>query len=137
MWVRGDANTSPTHQRGRVHPMKLTEIARILDATLLVGEDKLGIDITRCGASDLMSDILAGPSEGSLLLTGLTTVQVIRTARIAGVSVIVFVRGKTAPPEVLELARAGGMPLMSTPQSMFVSCGRLHAHGLIGLNGNR
>ncbi len=52
--------------------MKLTEIARILDATLLVGEDKLGIDITRCGASDLMSDILAGPSEGSLLLTGLT-----------------------------------------------------------------
>jgi hypothetical protein len=97
--------------------MKLTEIARILDATLLVGEDKLGIDITRCGASDLMSDI--------------------RTASIAGISVIVFVRGKTAPPEVLELARAGGMPLMSTPQSMFVSCGRLHAHGLIGLNGNR
>jgi predicted transcriptional regulator len=137
MWVRGDANTSPTHQRERVRPMKLTEIARILDATLLVGEDKLGIDITRCGASDLMSDILAGPSEGSLLLTGLTTVQVIRTASIAGVSVIVFVRGKTAPPEVLELARAGGMPLMSAPHSMFVSCGRLHAHGLIGLNGRR
>jgi len=117
--------------------MKLTEIARILDATLLVGEDKLGIDITRCGASDLMSDILAGPSEGSLLLTGLTTVQVIRTASIAGVGAIVFVRGKTAPPEVLELARAGGMPLMSAPHSMFVSCGRLHAHGLRGLNGNR
>jgi len=117
--------------------MKLTEIARVLDATLLVGEDKLGIDITRCGASDLMSDILAGPSEGSLLLTGLTTLQVIRTASIAGISVIAFVRGKTAPPEVLELARAGGMPLMSVPHSMFVSCGRLHAHGLRGLNGHR
>ena len=117
--------------------MKLTEIARILDATLLVGEDKLGIDITRCGASDLMSDILAGPSEGSLLLTGLTTVQVIRTASIAGIGVIAFVRGKTAPPEVLELARAGGMPLLSAPHSMFVACGRLHAQGLSGLNGNR
>ena len=117
--------------------MKLTEIARVLDATLLVGEDKLGIDITRCGASDLMSDILAGPSEGSLLLTGLTTVQVIRTASIAGIAVIVFVRGKTAPPEVLELAGADGMPLLSTPNSMFVACGRLHAHGLSGLNGNR
>ena len=115
--------------------MKLTEIARVLDATLLVGEDKLGIDITRCGASDLMSDILAGPSEGSLLLTGLTTLQVIRTASIAGIGVIVFVRGRSAPPEVLELARAGGMPLMSAPHSMFVACGRLHAHGLSGLFG--
>ena len=78
--------------------MKLTEIARVLDATLLVGEDKPDFDITRCGASDLMSDILAGLSEGSLLLTGLTTVQVIRTASIAGIGAIVFVRGKTAPP---------------------------------------
>jgi hypothetical protein len=117
--------------------MKLTEIARVLEATLLVGEDKLDIDITRCGASDLMSDILAGPSEGSLLLTGLTTVPVIRTASIAGIGAIVFVRGKTAPPEVLELARAGGMPLMSAPHSMFVSCGRLHAQGFKGLNGHR
>jgi hypothetical protein len=60
--------------------MKLSEIVDALDAKVLVGDHKLDKEINTCGASDLMSDILAGLSEGSILLTGLTTVQVIRTA---------------------------------------------------------
>jgi predicted transcriptional regulator len=95
------------------------------------------LDILRCGASDLMSDILAGVAEGSLLLTGLATLQTIRTASIAGVGAVVFVRGKVPSAEVVELADAHGLPLVSTPCSMFVSCGRLHACQLKGLNGNR
>ena len=84
--------------------MKLSEIVQTLDATLLTGEDKLDVEILRCGASDLMSDILAGLAEGSLLLTGLTTVQAVRTASIAGVGAVVLVRGKKPPPEVVEMA---------------------------------
>jgi len=117
--------------------MKLSDIARKLDASVLSGGDRLELDITRCGASDLMSDILAGLADGSLLLTGLATLQTVRTASIAGVGAIVLVRGKTPPQEVLELAAAQGLPLISTPVSMFVACGRLHACGLTGLNGNR
>jgi predicted transcriptional regulator len=117
--------------------MKLAEIARTLEATVITGADKLDLDILRCGASDLMSDILAGVAEGSLLLTGLATLQTIRTASIAGVGAVVFVRGKVPSAEVVELADAHGLPLVSTPCSMFVSCGRLHACQLKGLNGNR
>jgi len=117
--------------------MKLSEIAQTLDATVLSGEDKLAMDITRCGASDLMSDILAGAADGSLLVTGLTTVQAIRTASIAGVGAVVFVRGKKPPQEVIGIAAAQGMPILSSPHSMFVTCGRLHALKLTGLNGNR
>ncbi len=117
--------------------MRLSEIVDALDATLLIGEHKLGEDITTCGASDLMSDILAGVSEGCILLTGLTTVQVIRTAMVAGVGAVVFVRGKKPPPEVIEMAEAQELPLISSPYSMFVSCGRLHACNLTGLNGQR
>jgi hypothetical protein len=64
--------------------MTLAEIARTLEATVLTGVDKLDIDIVRCGASDRMSDILAGLADDSLLLTGLTTLQAVRTASIAG-----------------------------------------------------
>ena len=46
--------------------MKLSEIVKALDATLLAGEDKLDKIITRCGASDLMSDVLAAVSEDCL-----------------------------------------------------------------------
>jgi predicted transcriptional regulator len=117
--------------------MKLSEVVDKLDATLLTGADKLDKDISRCGASDLMSDILAALSEDSILLTGLTTVQVIRTATVAGVGAVIFVRGKKAPPEVIAMAEAQGLPLISSPYSMFVSCGRLHAANLTGLDGKR
>jgi predicted transcriptional regulator len=117
--------------------MKLSKIVDALDASVLTGENHLQKDIDRCGASDLMSDILAGLSEGCILLTGLTTVQVIRTAMVAGVGAVVFVRGKKPPQEVIDLAEAQDLPLISSPYSMFVSCGRLHACNLTGLDGNR
>ncbi len=117
--------------------MKLADIVRELEATALSDEDHLGIEITRCGASDLMSDVLARPTEGILLLTGLTSVQVVRTSKIAGVVAIVFVRGKKPLPEVIEVAKAEGMPLFNTTHGMFVCCGRLHACGLAGLDGRR
>jgi len=117
--------------------MKLSEVVKALDANVLTGDSQLDTGITTCGASDLMSDILAGLSEGCILLTGLTTVQVIRTAMVAGVAAVVFVRGKTPPREVIDLAGAQNLPLISSPYSMFVSCGRLYACNLTGLDGKR
>lgn len=117
--------------------MELSKIVEALDAVVLVSEDNLDIDITTCGASDLMSDILAGLSEGCILLTGLTTVQVIRTAMVAGAKAVVFVRGKKPPQEVIDLAKSEKLPLISSPYSMFVSCGRLHDCNLTGLDGRR
>jgi predicted transcriptional regulator len=117
--------------------MKLSEIVKALDAKLIVGDDCLDKELNTCGASDLMSDILAGLSDGSILLTGLTTIQVIRTAMISGVGAVIFVRGKKPPKEVIDLAKSNGLPLISSPYSMFVSCGRLHACNLTGLDGRR
>ncbi len=85
----------------------------------------------------MMSDILAALSEDGILLTGLATVQVVNTALISGVQAIVFVRNKTPNPGVIETARQNDMPLLATPLSMFVSCGRLFEKGLTGLNGAR
>jgi predicted transcriptional regulator len=117
--------------------MKLSQIVESLEAKVLTGDDLLEKDIDTCGASDLMSDILAGLSEGCILLTGLTTVQVIRTAMVAGVGAVVFVRAKTPSQEVIDLAQEQELPLISSPYSMFVSCGRLHACNLTGLDGRR
>ena len=117
--------------------MKLKEIIDILDGNILTGEEQREKQLNTGGASDLMSDILAGLSENCVLLTGLTSVQTIRTAIIAGVGAIVFVRGKTPSKEIVLLAEQYEIPLLSTPYSMFVSCGRLHAKGMTGLDGRR
>lgn len=118
--------------------MKLSQLIEKLDATLIAGEDKLEIEIERIGGSDMMSDILAATlTPNSILLTGLTNVQSIKTAVIAGVEAIVFVRNKRPPEEVIDSADSHGIPLISSPHSMFVTCGRLYSQGLTGLNGSR
>lgn len=117
--------------------MKLSMLAETLEASFINGEAQLDIEIDKAGASDLMSDILAALSERGVLLTGLTTIQAIKTAVISGVSAIVFVRDKKPNPDAVEMAEIHGLPLLSTPCSMFIACGRLYNAGLTGLNGSR
>ncbi|MEW6724198.1 MAG: transcriptional regulator [Bacillota bacterium] len=90
------------------------------------------IDIPYAFGCDLMSDVLAFARPGSLLLTGLTHPQVIRTAELIDSCAIIFVRGKRPAPETVELAKEKGIPLLVTPLILYNSCGRLHAAGVPG-----
>ena len=115
--------------------MKLIDIKDILRAEVLTGEDQLDMTIKAGTGSDLMSDMLTGQNTDTVLLTGLCNAQAIRTSVIAGVRAIVFVRNKRPAPEVIELADKHHVPLLSTPFTMFSSCGRLFAKGLRGVEG--
>ena len=72
--------------------MKLAEIRDILQCQVLTGEDGLSIEVETVVASDGMSEILAFASPGALMITGLTNVQSVRTADIANVCAIVYMR---------------------------------------------
>jgi predicted transcriptional regulator len=112
--------------------MTLEEVRKILGADVIVGSGLDRIEVsTTCGA-DLMSDVLAFSKTGALLLTGLTTSQVVRTAEMADIVAICFVRGKRPPEETVKLALGSGLPLLATDLPMFESCGRLHDHGMKG-----
>jgi predicted transcriptional regulator len=112
--------------------MRLEEIRRILNCEVLSGDEDLEQEVVAgCGA-DLMSDVLAFATPGSVLLTGLTNVQAVRTADVADIKAIVFVRGKLPDRETIELARIKGIPLLATRLTMFEACGRLWAAGLRG-----
>lgn len=117
--------------------MKLKEIVEVLDASLLIGESRTEREFTICRGSDLMSDVLAFFAGEGLFLTGLATVQAVRTAAVSGVGAIVFVRGKIPAKEIVAVAQAEDIPLIVTPLSMFVSCGRLYSNGLAGYDGRR
>lgn len=81
-------------------------------------------------AADLMSDALRYDLSQALLVSGLANPQVVRTAEMADVAVILMVRGKTPPPETLDLAEEVGIPFVGTELTMFETCGRLLAAGL-------
>jgi len=113
--------------------MKISEILRIIDGTVCTEGDPQEIEIRGgCGA-DLMSDVLTTIQPQAILLTGLVNPQVVRTAHMADVSAIVFVRGKCPHPETVNLANQEGIPIISTPLGMFEVCGRLFSAGLPSL----
>lgn len=112
--------------------MILREIKEILDAEVLVGEKSLDLEVEMACGADLLSDVLTFTERGSLLLTGLAYPQVIRTAEIAGIKAICFVRGKHPTDEMIESAEKEGIPLLCTSLLMYESCGRLYTHDLPG-----
>lgn len=116
--------------------MKISEIKAILDATVLTGEDRLDKSVVAAGGADLMADVLSAVARDAVLLTGLTTEHVLRTAKVAGVAVVVFVRGKKPDAPVIELARSYRLPCLMTKCSLFVASGRLYVNGLRGLDGS-
>lgn len=111
----------------------LSDIKELLRAEVFSGEDKLDMPVKAGTASDLMSDMLTGQNSGVVMLTGLCNVQAIRTSIIADVAAVILVRGKRPTQEIIAQAREHGLPLMSTPFTMFTSCGRLFSKGLRGV----
>ena len=112
--------------------MTLDDVRRILEAEVIVGDDLLYKDVVMACGSDLMSDVLAFAKSGSLLLTGLTNPQVIRTAEMAELRAICFVRGKKPDQETIKMAKSKDISLLMSPLPMFESCGRLYGEGLPG-----
>ena len=110
--------------------MKLSEIKEALNAAVFVGHEQLDMQVKGGAASDLMSDLLRLPREGAVLLTGLTSIQVIRTSVISGMVAVVFVRGKRPDQEMIAHAREHDLPLLSSPLNMYTSCGMLFSKGL-------
>lgn len=112
--------------------MTLRDIVEILDAKVLVGENQLTTTVKTAFSADLMSDVLAFAKSGSLIITGLTTLQVVRTASILDAVGLVIVRGKIPSKETLELAKDLDIPIMSTRYILFETSGRLYANGIVG-----
>ncbi len=112
--------------------LSLHQVAQVLDAEVLTGEDQLDQTVKSACCSDLMSDVLAFVHERALLLTGIANANVIRTAQMLDLGCLVFVRGKRPDEATIVMARELGVVLLSVNKTMFVSAGLLYQAGLRG-----
>ena len=112
--------------------MKISEIALLTGAKILMGEDQPDREVTRAFASDLMSDVLAYADGCDMLLTGLANAQAIRTADMMDIHTVLFVRGKKPDEHMLDLAEDKDMVVLATDNFMFTTCGVLYQAGLAG-----
>lgn len=112
--------------------MKLRDVQKLLEAKVITGEDKLDNEARYVFGCDLMSDVLAFVKGETILLTGLTNIQTIRTAEMTDIKCIIFVRGKQPDANTIKMADELGICLMYTKHIMYTSCGILYENGLRG-----
>jgi predicted transcriptional regulator len=110
--------------------VSIEEIIRIVEGTRHTPEYEREQGVHRAFSSDLMSDVLTLLADDLLLITGLNNVQAVRTAEMADIGVVLFVRGKEPNRKMVELAEENGITLISTGFSMFKSSGLLFTAGL-------
>lgn len=110
--------------------MKVQDIIDITEGEFACGEYHSEANIDNAFASDLMSDVLTLNSENMILITGLINMQVIRTAEMADIRHILFVRNKKPSQEMIDLAKNEDMSIILCKKSMFATCGLLAKAGL-------
>jgi predicted transcriptional regulator len=110
--------------------MKISQILEISEGTMLTPNADLDTDILGGFAGDLMSDVLASIQPESVLITGLSNPQVIRTALIADVRVVIFARGKQPAPDTIKLAVEERLPVITSELGLYEISGRLLQNGL-------
>jgi hypothetical protein len=117
--------------------MNIKEIVKLLNAKKHYIPDGDDLEISFGSASDLMSDVLAylPGGTGTLLITGLLTVQVIRTATLMDISAVVFTRGKIPTKEIIEAAKKSNIAILSTNLTKYATCGLLYSTGLESVDG--
>jgi hypothetical protein len=111
--------------------VELKEIVELAQGSILTRKAGPDLEISSCGASDLMSDVLANVKADSLLITGLANAQSVRTAEMADIRILIYVRGKVPDPETVKLAEESGISLIVSPLGMYEMCGRLYQAGLV------
>ncbi len=114
--------------------MKIGQFIELLNAecvTYQIDEEK---EYNYAFASDLMSDVLALANNTTVLITGLNNPQVIRTAEMLDISLIILVRGKKPSEETLAIANETNITILTTDLIMFETCGKLYESGLSALS---
>ncbi|MGB9858189.1 MAG: hypothetical protein ACPLKX_08730 [Dictyoglomaceae bacterium] len=116
--------------------MKAKEIVKLIEGEVLAGEHLLDkVDIKRGFSADLMSDVLAlveCKNKDVVLITGITNSQIVRTAEMLDIPMIIVARGKLVPQDTIKLAEENGIILVRTKHIVFVVSGILFQHGIEG-----
>jgi hypothetical protein len=110
--------------------ISLKKVIELLEAKIITENPDLTKEYKNVYASDLMSNVLAFSKPGSLLLTSLSNIQVVRTAIITELSAVCFVNESNPEVGTIKLAKMNDIILLKTDYFLFDASGILYNSGL-------
>jgi DRTGG domain. len=105
----------------------LSDLLKQVEGELLTQQDsEISLEINGGYVSDLLSDVMGNAREGEIWITIMKHLNVIAVASLANLSAIIFSRGITPEPVVIEKAAKENICLIKSGLSTFEIAGRLH-----------
>jgi len=104
--------------------MKIEELARAIEAHLIVPGGPESRSITSVYGGETMSDLIANAGPGTLLVTCLNNPQLMRVADLMDVPGVCLVDGCAPAPELLSHAEQSGKALLVSPVGVKETCAR-------------
>jgi predicted transcriptional regulator len=114
----------------RIVQMQIREIATVLEAKVLTPTLDVSREVNHAFSSDLMSDVLTRDYEDTILITGLSNMQSIRTAEMSDIGQVLIARDKEVSEEMILLAEENDIVLLKSEHSIFKISGILFEAGI-------
>jgi hypothetical protein len=110
--------------------MKISELAALLNASVLSEGNGFGGEVT-CGyACDLLSWALAHGEKGMAWATVQTHVNVAAVAVLMDMACVILAEGNRPEPATLAKAREEGLAVLATDKTAYEVCGLLYGSGV-------
>jgi len=105
--------------------LKIAGLAAEIGATLVAAGKGPGT-IDRVYAGDRISDILNHIGPGTLIVSNLPGIQLVRLAELMDLPAMCLVGGAAAEPAVVAAAETHGTAVLVSPAGLFETCGRIY-----------
>ncbi|MBN1828685.1 MAG: serine kinase [Deltaproteobacteria bacterium] len=107
--------------------MKLDEIVKTLNLSVLTGAGSLDRIVEGGYVGDLLSDVMGNAEGGDLWITRQPHENIVAVATLKDLAGIILVQGKEPEKIALQKAEKESIPILVTSLSAFEISGKLHA----------
>ncbi len=110
--------------------MTIRDITQKLGLCVCCGGENLDREVKGGYAGDLLSDVIANSTAGSVWVTMQVHVNIVAVAVLKELAAIILVNGRQPVDDTLRKATEEKVPILSTALPAFEFVGRLHALGV-------
>ncbi len=107
--------------------MKITQLAELIEARMVVQPQTATREITRACAGDRISDMLAHANADTLVITHVNGPGLARMLELLDVGALCLVGRPVPDPLLVAVAEEHGTPLLVAREELFEVCGRVYA----------
>jgi len=106
--------------------MKLKEIVEKLQLQVLVGQDRLDIEVTGGYTSDLLSDVMANSKGKNLWITLQTHENIVAVAKLKDLAGIIIINNRKPDEGTLQRAKDEKVTLLASGETAFRVTGKMY-----------